>query len=96
MHAVIKPLKTGKARGENDVKPEMLKAMNVYAVRWLTRVFEEAPTQKQVNVVIPKRKCTTCRGSSPINVLSKVYAKCLEKKRREIVEPKLTDAHCSV
>ena len=31
-----------------------------------------------------------------ISVPGKVYAKCIEKKCREIVQPKLTDAHCSV
>ena len=40
------------------------------------------------------RKCTNCRGISLISVQGKVYAKCLEKKCREIVEPKLTDAQC--
>ena len=41
-----------------------------------------------------KRKCTNYRGISLISVPGKVYAKCLEKKCRKIVEPKLTDAHC--
>ena len=33
-------------------------------------------------------------GISLISVPGKVYAKCLEKKCREIVEPKLTDVQC--
>ena len=41
-----------------------------------------------------KRKCTNYRDISLISVPGKVYAKCLEKKCREIVEPKLTDAQC--
>ena len=40
VHAVIKSLKTAKTPGEDDIRPEMLKAMNVYCVRWLTRVFQ--------------------------------------------------------
>ena len=62
VHAVRKSLKTGKAPGEDDMKPEMLKAMNVYGVRWFTRGFQvacrtgQAPTQWQTNVVIPKKK----------------------------------------
>ena len=100
MIAVIKSLKTGKASGEDDIRPEMLKAMNVYGVCGLTRVFQvacrigQAPTQSQTDVVIPKRKCANCRGSSPINVSGMVYAKFPEKKFREIVEFKLTDARC--
>ena len=106
VNAVIKSLKTGKAPGEDDIRPEMLKAMNIYGVRWLTRVCKvtcstgQAPKQWQTSVIIPihkkgdKRKCTNYRGISLISVPGKVHAKCLEKKCREIVEPKLTDAQC--
>ena len=59
-----------------------------------------APKQWQTGVIIPihkkgdNRKCTNYRGISLISVADKVYAKCLEKKCHEIVEPKLTDAQC--
>ena len=107
MNAVIKSLKTGKAPGEDDIRPEKLKAMNMYGVCWLTRVCKvacwtgQAPKQWQTSVIIPihkkgdKRKCTNYRGISLISVPGKVYAKCLEKKRCEIVEPKLMDVQCS-
>ena len=84
----------------------MLKAMNIYGVRWLTRVCKVAcrtgqePKQWQTSVIIPihkkegKRKYINCRGKALISVPGKVYANCLEKKCREIVEPILTDAQC--
>ena len=86
VNAVIKSLKTGKAPGEDDNRPEMLKAMNTYGVRWLTRVCKvacstgQALKQLQTSVIIPihkkgdKRKCTNYRGISLISVPGKVYA----------------------
>ena len=91
VNAVIKSLKTGKAPGEDDIRSEMLKAMNMYGVRWLIRICKvacstgQAPEQRQTSVIIPihkkgdKRKCTNYRGISLISVPGKVYAKCLEK-----------------
>ena len=40
--AVTRGLKSGKAAGENEIKPEMLKALNGEGVRWLTRVCQMA------------------------------------------------------
>ena len=39
-----------------------------------------------------KKKCTNYWGISLLILLGKVYAKCLEKRCREIVEPLLQDA----
>ena len=106
VNAVIKSLKTGKAPGEDDIRPEMLKAMNMNSVRWLTRVCRvasrtgQAPKQWQTSVIIPihkkedERKCTNYWGISLISVPVKVFDKYLEKKCHEIVEHKLTDAQC--
>ena len=91
VNAVIKSLKTGKAPGEDDIIPEMLTAMNIYGVRWLTRVCKvacstrQAPKQWQTSVIIPihkkgdKQICTNCRGISLISVPGKVYANALKR-----------------
>ena len=62
MNAVYKSLKTEKAPGEDDIRSEMLKAMNMYGVRWLTRVGKaacktgQAAKQWQTSVIIPIHK----------------------------------------
>ena len=71
MNTVIKSLKAGKAPGEDDIRPEKLKAMNMYGVRWLTRVCRvacrtgQAPKQWQISVLIPIHKKET-RENAPI------------------------------
>ena len=58
VNAVIKSLKIGKAPSKDDITPEMLKAMYMYGVRWLTRVCKvawrtgQAPEQWQTSVII--------------------------------------------
>ena len=39
VNAAIKSLKAGKAPAEDDIRPKMLKAINNFGVRWLTRVY---------------------------------------------------------
>ena len=62
MNAVIKSLKTGKVPNEDDIRPEMSKAMNMSGVRRLTCVCKEAcrtehaPKHWQTSVVIPIHK----------------------------------------
>ena len=86
VNAVIKSLKTGKALGDDDIRPDLLEAMNMYGVRWLARVCKvacwtrQAPKQWQTSVIIPihkkryKRKRLNYRGASLISVSGKVYA----------------------
>ena len=89
----IKSLKAGRAPGEDDIQPDMLKAVNNFGVcwLWLTHVFQvawktgEVSKQWQTSVLIPihkkgdKKKCTNYRA---VSLPGKVYAKCLEKRCR--------------
>ena len=62
VNAVVKSLATGKAPGDDGIRPEMLKTMSVCGVRWLTHVCQEAcwtvqaPKQCQTSVVITIHK----------------------------------------
>jgi len=38
----ISRLKSGKAAGEDEIRPEMLKVLNSEGILWLTRVFQVA------------------------------------------------------
>ena len=104
--AAIQGLKSGKAADENEIRPEMLKALNGEGVRWLTRVCQAAwklgKTSKdwQTDMIIPtykksdRKECTNYPAISLHSLPGKVYAKCLEWKYREIVESKLEDGQC--
>ena len=73
---------------------------------WLTRVcqvawkFGKTPRDWQTGVIIlifkkgDRKQCTNCRGISLLSLPGKVYAKCRERKTREIVESKLEDGQC--
>ena len=106
VNALIKSLKTGKALDEDDIRPEMLKVMNMRGVRWLTRVCKvacktgQASKQWQTSVIIPihkkgnKRKCTNYRDISLISVPCKVYGRVGERaKISKIKFSKLMPCH---
>ena len=102
----IKGIKSGKAAGEDEIRPEMLKALTGEGILWLTRVCQVAwklgktPRDWQTGVIIlifkkgDRKQCTNYRGISLLSLPGKVYAKCLERKCREIVESKLEDGQC--
>ena len=104
--AAIRGLKSGKAAGEDEIRPEMLKALNGEGVRWLTRGCQVAwklgktPEDRQTGVIIPifkksnRKEYRNYRGISLLSLPEKVYVKCLEKKCRGIVESKLEDDQC--
>ena len=102
----IKGIKSGKAAGEDEIRPEMLKVLTGEGIFWLTRVcqvawkFGKTPRDWQTGVIIPifkkadRKQCTNYSGLSLLSLPGKVYAKCLKRKCREIVESKLEDGQC--
>ena len=99
----IKEIKSGKAAAEDEIRPEILKALTGEGFLWLTRVCQVAwkynkPRRDwQTGVIFKKgnrKQCTNYIGISLLSLPGKVYAKCLERKCREIVESKLEDGQC--
>ena len=94
----IKGIKSEKAAGEDEIRLEMLKALTGEGILWLTREcqvawkFGKTPRDWQTGVIIPifkkgdRKQRTNYRGISLLSLPGKVYAKCLERKCREIVE----------
>ena len=97
----IRRLKSGKAVGEDEIRPEMLKTLNGKGINWLTRVFQMAgklgktPNDWQTGFIIPmdrkgdRKECTNYWKISLRSHLGKVNDKCFERKRGEIVESKI-------
>ena len=93
----IKGIKSGKAAGEDEIRPEILKALTGEGILWLTRVcqvawkFGKTPRDWQTGVIIPIfkkgdcKQCTNYKGKFFLSLPGKVYAKYLERKCREIV-----------
>ena len=102
----IKGIKSRKAADEDEIRPEMLKALTGEGILWLTRVrqvawkFGKTPRDWQTGVMIPifkkgdRKQYKNYRGISLLSLPGKVYAKCLERKCREIEESKLKDGQC--
>ena len=86
----IKGIKSEKAAGKNEIRPEMLKALTGEGIIWLMRVCQvewklgKTPRDWQTGVIIPifkkgdRKQCTNYRGISLLSLSRKVYAKCLE------------------
>ena len=99
----IKQLKSEKAAGGGEIRPEMLKSLAWEGIIWLTRMCQLAfklgktPKDWQTGVIIPfykrvdHKQCTNYRGISLLSLPGKLYAKCLERRHRQIVEPALED-----
>ena len=88
----IKGIKSGKAAGEDEIRPEILKALTGEEILWLTRVcqvawkFGKTPRHWQPGAIISifkkrdRKQCTNYRGISLLSLPGKVFAKCLERK----------------
>ena len=84
----------------------MLKAPTGEGILWLARKchvawkFGKSPKDWQTGVIIPifkkgdHQQRTHYRRISLLSLPEKVYAKCPERKCREIVESKLEDGQC--
>ena len=104
--ATDKGIKSGKAAGEDEIKPEMLKALTGEGILWLMPVCQvgwklgKTPRDWQADVILPifkkgdRKQCTNYRGISLLSLPGKVYAKFLERKCRDIDESKLEDGQC--
>ena len=103
---VVKQLHSGKAPGIDEIRPEMLKALGVEGLSWLTRLFNIAwksgtvPKEWQTGVVVPlfkkgdQRVCANYRGITLLSLPGKVYSKVLERRVRPIVEPQVEEEQC--
>ena len=88
---VTKGIKSGKAVGEDEIRPKMLKALTGEGILWLMRVcqlvweFGKIPRDWQTGVITPilkkgnRKQCTNYRGISLLNLRGKIYAENVEK-----------------
>ncbi len=102
----VKHLKPGKAAGVDEIRPEMLKAMNQKGLEWLTRVFEvvwktgKTPIDWQTGVVVPLHKkgdqkdCNNYRGITLLSLPGKAYASVLHRRLSTVVNDKIQDEQC--
>ncbi|KAI3373545.1 hypothetical protein L3Q82_022136 [Scortum barcoo] len=98
---VVRKLRSGKAPGVDEIRPEYLKSLDVVGLSWLTRLCSIAwrlgtvPLVWQTGVVVPlfkkgdRRVCSNYRGITLLSLPGKVYARVLERRIRPIVESTL-------
>ena len=103
---VVKKLLGGKAPGVDEIRPEMLKALDTVGLSWLTRLFSVAwgsgtvPMDWQTGVVVPifkkgdRRVCSNYRGITLLSLPGKAYARVLERRLRPLVEPQIQEEQC--
>ncbi len=102
----IKSLKSGKAAGVGEIRPEMLKSLNSGGINWLTRICRvvwktgKAPIDWQIGIVVPifkkgdQKECSNYRGITLLSLPGKVFARIIERRCRDIVEPNIQETQC--
>lgn len=102
----IQSLKSGKAAGVDEIRPEMLKSLKSGGINWLTRICRviwntgTAPTDWQVDIVVPifkkgdQKECSNYRGITLLSLPGKVFARIIERRCRVIVEPNIQETQC--
>ena len=103
---LVQQLLSGKVPGVDEIRPEMLKALDLVGLLWLTRLFNVAWGSGTVasvwhtGVVVPifkkgdRRVCSNYRGITLLSLPGKVYSRVLERRLRLIVEPQLQKEQC--
>uniref|UniRef100_A0A3B4EBS9 Reverse transcriptase domain-containing protein n=1 Tax=Pygocentrus nattereri TaxID=42514 RepID=A0A3B4EBS9_PYGNA len=103
---VVVKLFSCKAPGVDEIRPEMLKVLDIVGLSWLMRLCNIAWTSRtvpldwQTRVVVPifkkgdRRVCANYWGITLLSLPGKVYAKVLERSLRPIVEPQTEEEQC--
>ena len=106
VQTAIRVLKSGKAAGIDEIRPELLKSLSRHGILLHTRVCRvvwregRAPVDWQAGTVVPvfkkgdRRECSNYRGITLLSLPGKAYSRVLERKCRMIVEPKIQDTQC--
>ncbi|CAF3219623.1 unnamed protein product [Rotaria sp. Silwood2] len=102
----IKSLKAGKAAGVDEMRPETLKSLTSGDIRWLTRICQvvwktgKAPADWQTGIVVPifkkgdQKECSSYRGITLLSLPGKLFARVIERRCREVVEPQIQEIQC--
>ena len=84
METAIKGIKSGRAAGEDEIRPDMLKVLTGEGILWLMRVcqvgleFSKSPRDWQTGVIIPifkkgdRKQCANYRGISLLSLPGKL------------------------
>ncbi len=103
VNQAIKGMKNGKSPGADEFSVEMIKAGGPTGVNWMYRVVKAAWDQKRVpndwlrGVIVPifkkgdRKECNNYRGITLQSQGAKIYERVIERRVRNIVEPKLRE-----